>query len=164
MQLLDIGSGPMPSALAFENCTVHCLDPLLPAYMTAGFAIHYYDRVKFVHAHSEDIPYPDHYFDAIISVNALDHVDDFDKTSHEIRRVLKLGGKLRFHLHYHSPTPLEPIDLNDQKMMQSFGWCPDFERSMNPRKNAVTPWRQVTRSTQFGQTSRLFQYHNGFIA
>jgi ubiquinone/menaquinone biosynthesis C-methylase UbiE len=133
MQLLDIGSGPIPSALAFKNCIVHCLDPLLPKYLEMGFPIHYYERTKFVHAYSEDIPYPDRYFDAIISVNALDHVDNFEKTAQEIRRILKPGGKVRFHLHYHSPTTTEPLTLNDTIVGKAFEWLPNF-RKVNESK------------------------------
>jgi SAM-dependent methyltransferase len=134
MRLLDIGSGPIPSALAFENCTLYCLEPLLPGYLALGFPIHYYERVKFIHAPSENIPYTDHYFDAIISVNALDHIDDFHRTTLEIKRVLKLNGKIRFHLHYHAPKPLEPIELNDQIIIESFKWCPNFRKIIESKK------------------------------
>jgi SAM-dependent methyltransferase len=128
MKLLDIGSGPFPSALAFKDCEIYCLDPLIPGYVAAGFPIHYYERVQFVSAPSEEIPCPDHFFDAIISVNAIDHVDNFEKTTQEIRRVLAPGGILRFHVHYHTSTPLEPIELNDQIMMGAFAWCPGFHK------------------------------------
>ena len=153
MQLLDIGSGPIPSAVAFEKCTVYCLDPLLPRYMEVGFPMHYYERVKFVHAHSEDIPYPDHYFDAIISVNALDHVDNFRKTSIEIKRVLKENGKLRFHLHYHSPSQTEPIELNDRIIIQSFGWCPKFRKISESKKK---------RGTQLPQGNEIYTLWSNF--
>lgn len=112
--LLDIGAAASPSALVFENCEVYCLDPLLPEFMKLGFPFWYYDfRAKFVYGYSEKMPFPDNFFDAIISVNALDHVDDFDKTADEISRILKPEGKLRVHLHYHKVTPTEPIELND---------------------------------------------------
>lgn len=128
MRLLDIGSGPHPSALVFENCEVYCLDPLLPEYINLGFPLHYYDRVKFIHARSEDVPVPEHFFDAVISVNALDHVDDFNKTAMEIQRILKPEGKIRFHLHYHKATTTEPIELNDRKILQSFNWCHNLKK------------------------------------
>jgi ubiquinone/menaquinone biosynthesis C-methylase UbiE len=142
MRLLDIGSGPIPSARAFDNCALYCLDPLLPSYLAIGFPIHYYERVKFVHACSEDIPFPNNYFDAIISVNALDHVDNFEKTTLEIRRVLKPGGKIRFHLHYHAPTKLEPIELSDSKIIDSFGWCPNFKKISESKKKHGTELQQ----------------------
>lgn len=122
-RLLDIGSGPFPSALVFEGCSLFCLDPLLPDYIKVGFPIHYYDNVKFIHAHAEDIPVKSGYFDAVISVNAIDHVDNLQRTSLEIARVLKFGGKFAMHVHYHKPTPTEPIQINDQIFSEVFGWC-----------------------------------------
>jgi len=101
MKLLDIGSGPIPSALAFEDCEVYNLDPLLAGYMKIGYPTHYYDRARFISSPSENIPVEDSFFDAVISVNAIDHVDDFYKTAAEIKRVLKPEGKLRLHVHYH---------------------------------------------------------------
>lgn len=128
MRLLDIGSGPFPSALVFSDCDVYCLDPLLPEYLRAGYPIHVYDRAKFVYAFSEHMPFPDGYFGAIISVNAIDHVDDFLKTAAEIKRVLQSGGKLRIHAHYHRKTAAEPIEITDELMMSAFGWCDGFRK------------------------------------
>jgi len=127
--ILDIGSGPHPSALAYKNCNVFCLDPLLPDYMKIGFPFHLYDsRVRFVYGFSEHVPFEDNTFDAIISVNALDHVDDFGKTAEEIRRVLKPTGKLRMHLHYHLKTPTEPMELNDTIIGNHYSWCEGFKK------------------------------------
>ena len=122
-KVLDIGSGPFPSALSFERCNLYCLDPLVHKYLEAGFPIHYYENVKFVHAYSENIPVEDGFFDAVISVNAIDHVDDLLKTSSEISRVLKAGGKLSMHVHYHKPTASEPLEINDQVFRDAFSWC-----------------------------------------
>jgi len=129
LRILDIGSGPLPSALGYSNCEIFCLDPLLPLYMEAGFPIHIYEqRVKFVFGFSENMPFENNFFDAIISVNALDHVNDFNLTVNEIRRGLKTGGKLRFHLHYHSKTVTEPLELNDRIVSEAFSWAKDFKK------------------------------------
>lgn len=122
-KVLDIGSGPFPSALAFRGCSLYCLDPLFHKYLEAGFPIHYYDNVKFIHAFSEEIPVEDNFFDAVISVNAIDHVDDLRKTAHEISRVLKPGGKLAMHVHYHKATVSEPLEINDAIYNNNFNWC-----------------------------------------
>ncbi len=128
-RILDIGSGPLPSALAYSNCEIYCLDPLMPLYMEAGFPIHIYDqRLKFVFGFSEHMPFEDDYFDAIISVNAIDHVDDFKLTVNEIKRVLKPGGKLRFHIHYHLKTATEPLELNDEIVAEAFSWDKNFRK------------------------------------
>jgi len=135
LTILDIGSGPHPSALAFENCKVYCLDPLLPEYLKIGFPFHLYeDRLKFTYGHSEKMPFNDNFFDAVISVNAIDHVDDFFKTSKEMERVLKPGGKLRMHIHYHKKTATEPLELNDPIVKDSFNWCVGLKKIAESRR------------------------------
>ena len=92
MKLLDVGAGPMASATCFEGADLYCLEPLLPQYLQAGFPIHYYGKTTFISAPSERIPVPDAFFDAVISANAIDHVDNIGETALEIKRVLKPGG------------------------------------------------------------------------
>lgn len=123
MRLLDIGAGPIPSALCFDNCDLYCLDPLYHRYLEIGFPIHCYGNVKFVHAFSEDIPIENNFFDAVISVNAIDHVDDLYKTSQEIKRVLREDGKFAMHVHYHPPAKTEPLEINDEMFEDVFSWC-----------------------------------------
>lgn len=127
-KILDVGSGPHPSALCFRKAQVYCLEPLLPQYLEIGFPLHYYPLATFVHAQSENIPFPKAFFDGVISVNAIDHVDDIEKTAKEIKRVLKPGGKLRMHIHYHKKTQAEPIELNDERVKKLFGWCKGFRK------------------------------------
>lgn len=122
-KILDLGSGPFPNGLAFLGAEVYSLDPLLPDYLQSGFPIHSYDqRAKFVMGKAEQMPFSDQYFDAVISVNAIDHVDNFEQTAQEIRRVLKAEGKLRMHVHYHRPTIAEPIEIDDSRLRQAFSW------------------------------------------
>jgi ubiquinone/menaquinone biosynthesis C-methylase UbiE len=57
----------------------------------------------------------------VISVNALDHVDDFPKTAEEISRVLQPEGILRIETNYHQPTTCEPWPLSDELIIKHFG-------------------------------------------
>jgi SAM-dependent methyltransferase len=123
MKLLEIGSGPMPSATCFKGCRLYCLEPLLPQYLETGFPLHYYEGVTFIHSVAENIPAEDNFFDAVISVNAIDHVDNIRETASEIRRVLKPGGLFRMHVHCHEPKLCEPIAIDDDLFMDLFGWC-----------------------------------------
>lgn len=122
MKVLDVGSGPMPSASAFRTAEIYCLDPLIPEYLRIGFPLHY-SNAKFIYGKSEEIPCENNYFDAVISINALDHVDDFSQATKEIARVLKPKGKVRLHLHYHKQTITEPIELNDEIVESYFAFC-----------------------------------------
>jgi SAM-dependent methyltransferase len=123
LKVLDIGAGPVPSGLAFEDCELYCLDPLYSQYLASGYPLHYYPGVQFMNAYSEAIPIDDAFFDAVISVNAIDHVDNFQTTSQEIKRVLKPNGKVAMHVHYHKATDAEPLELSDEIVERAFGWC-----------------------------------------
>jgi ubiquinone/menaquinone biosynthesis C-methylase UbiE len=78
---------------------------------------------KMCSAHAENMPYPNGYFDVALSVNALDHVDDFQAVATELERVLKPGGNVYFEVDYHEPTVTEPISLNDEIILRAFRRC-----------------------------------------
>lgn len=129
MKVLDVGSGPFPSALCFKDCDVYSLDPLMDSYIAAGYPLHCYEsRARFVHAAAENMPFENHFFDAVISVNAIDHVNDFAKTAIEIKRVLKPGGRFRMHVHYHPRTKAEPLELNDDIFLRHYGWVKNIKK------------------------------------
>jgi len=128
MKILDIGSGPIPSATCFTNCQVYCLDPLLHKYLEVGYPLHYFDNIKFIQGVSEKIPIENDFFDGVISVNSIDHVDNLQETSSEIDRVLKPGGMLRIHYHSHLPEKCEPISINDDLFQKSFQWCGELQK------------------------------------
>jgi SAM-dependent methyltransferase len=127
-KVLDVGSGPIPSATCFEGADLYCLDPLLDKYLSVGFPLHYYGNVKFVHGYSEKIPVQDNFFDVVLSANALDHVDDFEMTASEIKRVLKADGLVIFHVHYHPPSKNEPLELSDERMLNAFSGIKNFRK------------------------------------
>lgn len=129
LKILDVGSGPFPSALCFHECEVYSLDPLFDSYLSAGYPIHCYEaRGKFVHAKAEAMPFEDGFFDAVISVNAIDHVNDFAEAAKEIRRVLKPGGRFRMHVHYHPKTKAEPLELNDEVFLKHYSWVSNLKK------------------------------------
>jgi SAM-dependent methyltransferase len=120
--ILDLGCGPYPLSIAFEDCQIVGLDPLVHEYEAAGFPLsEFADRVIFVRGFAEDMPFSSQTFDAIISVNAIDHVDDFASAAREIGRVLKREGALRMQVHYHAPTELEPNALDDDEILAHLG-------------------------------------------
>jgi SAM-dependent methyltransferase len=121
-RVLEVGSGPLAPILQFTGCIRHCLDPLVNTYMAAGWPLYDYEA-KFINVGGERMPYPDAYFDSVISVNALDHVDDFEKVASEIQRVVKHGGSIYFEVEYHAPTVTEPITLTDERILAAFPGC-----------------------------------------
>jgi SAM-dependent methyltransferase len=125
-RVLDLGSGPVSGATAFHAADLYCLDPLLPYYIQCGFPIHYYEA-KFVYSCAEQTPFPNDYFDAIVAVNSIDHVDDFEAVASEMNRILKPNGRLAIHAHYHKAVECEPVELSDARMEKAFAWCPGMK-------------------------------------
>lgn len=120
LRVADIGCGPFPNLLVFDQCQRWGFDHLIEAYKRLGYPLDRFD-MQFVNCKSESIAVPDRYFDAVVSRNALDHVDDFEKTAAEIRRILKPNGYLAIQAHYHRPTWTEPLVLNDDRILSAFG-------------------------------------------
>lgn len=127
LKVLDIGSGPFPSAKVFEAEKLYCLDPLFYKYIEIGYPIHIYENSYFVNSYSENIPFPDGFFDAVLSVNSLDHVDNVESTAKEMLRVLKPHGKLAIHAHFHDSTFTEPLKLTHELMLKMFGQVNNFK-------------------------------------
>jgi SAM-dependent methyltransferase len=121
-KVLEVGCGPLAPIMQFRDCAWHGLDPLVDSYLRCGWPLYDYG-VTFVNARGESMPYVDSYFDAIVSVNALDHVDDLAKVSSEIERVVKVGGRLYFEVEYHDPRPLEPQRIDDNILVACFTRC-----------------------------------------
>ena len=124
-RVADIGSGPMPTLDVFSECERYCIDHLIDDYRNLGYPLEEYEEgTTFVHCKSEDMPFGADFFDAVISRNALDHVDDFSASCREILRVLKPDGWLHIQLHYHDPTATEPQKLDDtlvEELLESTG-------------------------------------------
>lgn len=120
-RVADIGSGPFPTLLVFEDCERYCIDHLMESYRKMGYPISAFEpQLRFIGAKSESVPVTDGFFDAVISRNALDHVDDFDATAREIKRILRPSGILHVLVNYHRPTPTEPHVLNDAVILRNF--------------------------------------------
>lgn len=133
-RLLDIGCGPLPLVRSFVFASEYFgVDPLVSWYRRLGYPLDS-QGVEYVEAHAERIPLPDGSIDAIVSVNAIDHVDDFPRAVAEILRVLAPGGRLRLEIHYHEPTVTEPLALDDGKVARAFS-------GHTVRKVKETPFR-----------------------
>ncbi len=110
--ILDIGCGPRGSLEWAEGAAQRIgLDTLASAYRELGTRRH---QMQYVNAAAESLPFSDGSFDFVCSFNSLDHVDDLEKASAEIVRVLAPGGLFLLLTDVHSrPTIREP---------QAFRW------------------------------------------
>ncbi len=129
-RVLDVGCGPFPSLLAFDDAERHGLDPLVDRYRAAGYPLKEWTRSGFAYhqAPAEQMPFPADHFDVVVSVNAIDHVDDFGLVVNEIRRVLRPGGEFRLQVNYHPPTVTEPVNIDDEVMRSHFTWATDLRK------------------------------------
>ena len=111
--------------MVFQGCQPFGIDPLIDRYRDAGYPIDAWasDGFSYTCAAAENMPFADDEFDAVVSVNALDHVDNLAAVAREIRRVLRPGGLLRLQINYHPPTVTEPVSLDDAVVREHFGWA-----------------------------------------
>lgn len=106
-RILDVGCGPRGSlewaTMAAEAVGV---DPLADRYRVLQTRK---QRMRYVNAYAEVMPFADGYFDDAFCFNALDHTADFRAALKEIGRVLRPGGRLLLITEVnHEPTLAEP--------------------------------------------------------
>ncbi len=78
--LLDVGTGT-GFALEMFNCKKIGIDPSAELIKKAKSTV--------LKAKAENLPFPDKTFDIVISVTAIHHFDDIEKSLNEIKRVAK---------------------------------------------------------------------------
>jgi len=116
-KVLDIGCGPHGGLIGFTNCKKYGIDHLIEDYKKLGYPLDKHG-IKYYHNKSENMPFPNSYFDVIVCVNALDHFDSLKKTIKEISRVLKKDGKFIGQFNFHEEPSIEhPIVLDHKKLI-----------------------------------------------
>jgi len=92
-QVLEVGGGSECSHIKYVNKiptkNYVVLDPVLPTSQVRALLKKQYPFVQFQKGVSENIPYPQNYFDHIKITCVLHHVNDLFKSLQEIRRVSK---------------------------------------------------------------------------
>jgi SAM-dependent methyltransferase len=110
----DFGCGPRGSLewAASANRRIG-VDVLADAYRQAfDLSSH---KMEYVGSTETSIPLETGSVDVVYTVNAMDHVDNFDAMCSELLRILRPGGELigSFNLH-EPPTPCEPQSLDEE--------------------------------------------------
>ncbi|MBW2984663.1 class I SAM-dependent methyltransferase [Candidatus Woesearchaeota archaeon] len=108
-KLLDVGCG---TGLTTEpwSCKRFGVDPAPKLIARARQK----DKIKYKIAPAEKIPYPDDYFDYVISITAIQNFEDIEKGLSEIKRV----GKDKFVLTFLKKSP--KAELIKSKIKQLF--------------------------------------------
>jgi ubiquinone/menaquinone biosynthesis C-methylase UbiE len=83
-KLLDVGCG---TGLTTEpwDCKRHGIDPAKKLIARARLQA----KIEYKIAPAEDIPYPDNYFDHVVSITAIQNFDDIKQGLNQIKRVGK---------------------------------------------------------------------------
>jgi len=98
-KILEIGTGKgrfLTALLAHvpRVMTVD-IDPVVQRYARLNVAFEKLPgRARFMIANAEDLSWPDHSLDSVVSVNALHHMKNVQRVVDEILRVTKPGGKI----------------------------------------------------------------------
>lgn len=101
--VVDVGCGPVGSLHHFSARVKVGVDPNSQHYQP--FGIDSQDMV-YLSNPAENILLPEASVDVVLSVNALDHVDDFEVAIDEISRVLRPGGRFLASLNM-QPAPMK---------------------------------------------------------
>jgi len=109
--VIDVGCGPRGTLHYFNAKLKIGADPLANFYRKF-FNVDKQDMI-YINSEAENIQLDDNFADFVISVNALDHVENFKQTIKEIYRILKPEGIIIFQLNFNKkPTVNEPILLD----------------------------------------------------
>lgn len=91
---IGVGAGVFEAQASARGLTVYSLDPNAKSIERLRTLYGAGDRARV--GYSQQIPFPDSHFDAVVLSEVLEHLSDevLSATLHEVRRVLKGGGQL----------------------------------------------------------------------
>lgn len=110
VKVLDVGGGTGHTFASFfqfpETIDYFLLDPNLRLLHDQFLRV--YPKLSFLEmahilANAENLPIKDNSFDVVLSLSAVDHLDDYKKFISESHRVLKPGGKFLISSHLDVP-------------------------------------------------------------
>jgi ubiquinone/menaquinone biosynthesis C-methylase UbiE len=88
-KVLEIGCGEGMLLAEFATAEKHGIDPSVHALLRARKR----SAAECAVARAEQLPFADGYFDTVITVGVMEHFEDPDAATSEIKRVLKPGGR-----------------------------------------------------------------------
>lgn len=143
VKVLDVGGGTGHTFASFfqfpETIDYFLLDPNLRLLHDQFLRI--YPKLSFLEmahilANAENLPIKDNSFDVVLSLSAVDHLDDYKKFIYESHRVLKPGGKFLISSHLDiPPANIEKTNFID-KVFSTTIW-ERISRRLYLRRNSV---------------------------
>lgn len=112
----DFGCGPRGSLAWIKNASMKIgIDILVDMYVDNFSSLPTKHGMAYLKSTENVIPLPDGFVDIMYSVNAIDHVDNFEAMCDEIIRVVKPGGELIFSFNLEeAATVCEPQRLSEE--------------------------------------------------
>ena len=116
--IIDIGSGPVSVFHIFPRCReMIALDSLNDKYKEKYTQL---DYIKYISSKAERLDYPNNHFNAVLCINALDHMDDYLSALEEMMRCLKSSGLLYLEYENSSPITILLSKLGYKKPLNDF--------------------------------------------
>lgn len=128
-KVLDVGGGTGHTYCSFfqypETIEYFLLDPNLRLLHDQFLRI--YPKLSFLKighilAHAESLPIKENSFDVVLSLSAIDHLDDYKRFISEAFRVLKPGGKFMIYSHLDVPPAKEDVTTTKAKLFSHSFW------------------------------------------
>lgn len=109
----DFGCGPRGSLLWAKSAKNRIgIDVLAEEYSCFDISSH---DMSYICSTEKSIPLPDNYVDVLFTMNALDHVSNFEIMCKEVLRILKPGGDFICSINLEEPkTICEPQTLTEE--------------------------------------------------
>lgn len=106
---LDAGCGPAGIFIILENMPVDAIDPLIDKYETLDiFDKKAHANVNFIKSSIEKFN-PERQYDYIFCLNAINHVENLDKSITNLSVLLKPGGTIIISTDVHRHSILKPV-------------------------------------------------------
>ncbi len=128
------GVGMYVRALQPHATAIHGLD-IEPAHLTQ--AVRHVPGAYFVLGRGEELPYPDDFFDLVLSHEVLEHVQDDRASAAEMVRTLRPGGRAVIFV----PNRLYPFETHGHywRGRYHFGNTPLINYLPDPLRNRLAP-------------------------
>lgn len=109
--------------------------------------------VKFYYADVYKMPFKDNTFDAIVSYDVFEHLENLDKAFFEVNRILKPNGVL------HIAIPLEGSKGNIEGILSLFGWKPKEKYCGHVNRFSIGSLEKIAKGKGFSLQTRQFSTH-----
>ncbi len=112
----DFGCGPRGSLCWAKSASNRIgIDVLVDKYEKFGISRH---NIEYIKNTEKSIPLQSDYVDILFTLNAIDHVSNFDITCREIVRIIKPGGELIGSFNLNEPKSASEPQTLDEEIIQ----------------------------------------------